>query len=141
MEVTWILRSAFAAAIGVFMLLALTDAPGAADGVRDDLLRRVPGVEALDAQFGPDKVTHFGAFAFLALALVAADLRIAGRVWPSAILLFAFGVAIEYLQSRSGARQAEALDVAANAAGMAAGLFIGAVFTAAAAFGRRLQSA
>ncbi len=121
----WVARLAFAAAVGLFIYLALTNAPEAADLIRNEFLLRIPGVEALDARFGPDKVTHFITFAVLALGLVAADLRVAGRIWPFAVLLLLIGVGVEYEQGRSGFREAEVGDAAANAAGLGLGLFFG----------------
>lgn len=68
-----------------------------------------------------DKLAHAGAFA--ALALVGA--RTGLRPWPLALLLLAYGVAIEVAQGVfTTTRDASAADVLADAAGIALGWWL-----------------
>lgn len=67
-----------------------------------------------------DKWSHF--LAFFVLAAWFAGLYRRQNYWRVAIGLLAFGVLIELCQRAVGYRSAEWLDVAADAAGIAAGL-------------------
>ncbi len=74
---------------------------------------------------GSDKWLHGITFALLALWF-AGQFRRSG-LWRIAVGLLAFGVFIELCQRGVGYRSAEWLDVAADAAGIAAGLAIAAL--------------
>lgn len=71
---------------------------------------------------GVDKWSHF--LAFLLLSLWFAGLYRRQRYWLLALGLFAFGVLIELCQSVIAYRSAEWLDLAADVAGVAAGLSV-----------------
>ncbi len=77
-----------------------------------------PGGGMLLATLG-DKLNHALAFAFFTVwfgGVVAP-----GRMWQVALLLLGYGIAIEGAQALTPYRQAEALDVAADAGGILLG--------------------
>ena len=69
---------------------------------------------------GVDKWSHF--LAFLLLTVWFAGLYRRGSYWRLAVGLLAFGALIELCQGAVGHRSAEWLDLAADAAGILAGL-------------------
>jgi VanZ family protein len=85
-------------------------------------LVRWPELAEAPANF--DKWAHAGAYLVLTLWFCGAHER---HQWPFvAGGLLLLGAAIEYAQGRTGYRQADLLDMAANAAGIAVGLMLAA---------------
>jgi len=85
-------------------------------------LVRWPELAEAPANF--DKWAHAGAYLVLTLWFCGAHER---HQWPFvAGGLLLLGAAIEYAQGRTGYRQADLLDMAANAAGIAIGLMLAA---------------
>lgn len=75
---------------------------------------------------GLDKANHVAAFAALALSgLLAAGARARQAAWLATGLLM-LGIAIEIAQAQIPGRSPELLDVLADAAGIAAGMALGA---------------
>ena len=77
----------------------------------------------LPAPGGFDKIEHFGTYAFLCLWFTGMVAR--RRYWVVAVFLLALGLAMEVAQYLMAAgRQGDPYDMAANAMGIAAGLFL-----------------
>lgn len=77
---------------------------------------------------GTDKVEHFGAYLFLAVWFTGLYPR--ERYWPVALLLIGLGLLMEALQyAMHLGRDAAPLDMAANLAGVAAGMLLGSTLT------------
>lgn len=75
----------------------------------------------------PDKLLHFGAYSALAFVFAGAIER--RRWWRIALSLLALGIGIEIAQALwTESRNAEWLDAAANAFGVATGLMSAALF-------------
>lgn len=70
---------------------------------------------------GWDKANHLLAFGVLAMLGVRAW---PGRAWRVSLALIAYGAAIEVLQSLTTYRDASALDLVADAAGIALGMLL-----------------
>jgi VanZ family protein len=85
-------------------------------------LSLMPNDQLPDAGFS-DKVNHI--LAYVALSLWFGGIMVRRSYLLIVLALVAFGVMIELLQGWTGAgRQAEALDLGANAVGIAAGLLL-----------------
>lgn len=77
---------------------------------------------------GFDKVEHFASYLFLAVWFTGLYPR--ERYWPVALALVGLGLAMELLQyAMQLGRDAAPLDMAANVAGVAAGMLLAAVAT------------
>ena len=135
----WVSRLVWLAAVAGLAVLALDPTPAGTDAIRDAAASRVSFAGEMDAMFGPDKVTHFLAFAFLSFLAFPARLKIFERYAPVAILIFLFGVLIEYLQARGGVRHAEISDILANGAGVFAGTMLAIVFDSVFSLGARMR--
>jgi VanZ family protein len=81
----------------------------------------LPQSQLQDIDFvGNDKLMHF--IAYFVLMAFAVQLQDKRAQWPNAALgLLLLGIAIEYLQQRSGMRRADIRDVYANTLGVLSG--------------------
>ncbi len=85
------------------------------------IIALLPGAEGRPTLIGWDKVDHVASFAALTL-LARAGWPLARR-WKSALPLFAYGIAIELLQSTEFVgRTASVSDLIANSVGITVGL-------------------
>lgn len=110
----------------IVLILSVTDDPVSAVGGLD------PGAFLAELLFGSprhgDKVSHFLCYGALAGA-AGIGFSDGGRRWtPIAAGLLLYGATIEGIQAMGGVRQADGLDLLANAGGIAAGLIGTALF-------------
>ncbi|HKL62070.1 MAG TPA: hypothetical protein VJ883_01790 [Woeseiaceae bacterium] len=84
----------------------------------------IPWPELAGAPDNFDKWAHAGAYLLLTLWFCGVHERRHWRLVAGGLLLL--GAAIEFAQGRTGYRQADLLDLAANAAGIAVGLALAA---------------
>lgn len=71
-----------------------------------------------------DKVSHFIAYGALGGAAVLAAFRVMGRALLLPVLLIAYSALLEVAQGLGGMRQADAVDILANAVGVTAGMAV-----------------